>query len=211
MKLNELQKKTEKLSIITKEILKTFEKNENALNYNIKYWLKNGSLITLKNGVYVFSNKYKNERNKDEFLEYIAGQLTSPSYLSLEYVMAKYQLLSEPVNAITSITCKTTRSYKNKLGAFRYYTVSKDLFCGYELIGENNLPAMIATKPKAVFDYLYLRFIKNLPVNENEISELRINWENLSSKEFKTIESYAALAKSKKVYEAIAIIKNIYY
>ena len=142
---------------LASEVLKNFEKNANTLDANIKYWLNSDDLIALKNGLYTFSEQYKNEVNKDAFLEYAAGQLVTPSYLSLEYIMSKYQLLSEPVRSITSVTNKSTREYKNKLGVFRYYTINPKLFCGYEAKFIDTAPIMVATKSKAVFDYLFRR------------------------------------------------------
>src|SRR3989339_950440 len=209
MKLIEIKNKTAKLRIFSKDILKNFEKNANTLDANIKYWLNSDDLIALKNGLYTFSEQYKNEVNKDAFLEYAAGQLVTPSYLSLEYIMSKYQLLSEPVRSITSVTNKSTREYKNKLGVFRYYTINPKLFCGYEAKFIDTAPIMVATKSKAVFDYLYLRFIKNTPINENEIKELRINWENISAKEFDELAGYAVFARSNKIKMAIALIKKM--
>ncbi len=211
MKLKEIQKKTEKLAVINKTVLRNFEKNSNTLDGNIRYWLKGGDLIALKKGLYVFAERYKNEKNKDVFLEYIAGQLVSPSYLSLEYVMAKYQLLTESANVITSITTKSTRNYNNKLGAFRYYTVTPKLFCGYRVELISGAPIAVASKAKALFDFLYLRFVKDAVINEKEVEELRINWENLSKKEFIELSSCAALTRSVEIKELIKLIQKMYY
>ncbi len=211
MKLKEIQKKTEKLAVINKTVLRNFEKNSNTLDGNIRYWLKGGDLIALKKGLYVFAERYKNEKNKDVFLEYIAGQLVSPSYLSLEYVMAKYQLLTESVNVVTSITTKSTRNYSNKLGAFRYYTVTPKLFCGYRVELINGAPIATASKTKALFDFLYLRFVKDAAINGKEVEELRINWENLNKKEFAELASYAALTRSIEIKELIKLIQKMYY
>jgi len=211
MKLAEIQQKTGKLVLLSKSVLRGFESNADALDANIKYWLAGGDLIALKKGLYIFSERYEKEKDKDGILEYIAGQLLSPSYLALEFVMAKYQLLTESVNAITSVTTKTTRIYNNKLGTFRYYTVTPKLFCGYKITFINGAPIAIASKAKAVFDFLYLRFFKNSAVNEKEIEELRINWENLSQKEFNELASFAKLTRSVRINNVIVLIEKMYY
>ena len=211
MKFNDIQKKTEKLLIINKDILRNFENNENTLNNNIKYWLKTKRLIALKNGVYIFNEKYKNENNKDFYFEYIANSLLKPSYLSLEYVMAKNQLLTDAVYTVTSITVKTTREFSNSLGTFRYYNIIPELFLGYRTIFVKNTPINVASKSKAVFDYVYLRFIKNSQINENVIKELRVNWENLNKDEFAEFCSYISLAKSKNLNKLISFIKKLYF
>lgn len=211
MKLTEVREKTEKLILITKDVLRNFEPNADALDANIKYWLKGGDLIALKKGVYIFAERYKNEKDKDGLLSYISGQLVSPSYLSLEFVMAKYQLLTESVNTITAITTKTTRDYSNRLATFRYYTVTDKLFCGYRIEMIGGAPVAIASKSKAVFDFLYLRFAKSAAINEREVEELRINWENINKKEFKELTSYAKLTRSIKVKEVVNLIRKMYY
>lgn len=211
MKLAEIQKKTEKLTLVTKDILRNFEPNADALDANIKYWLKGGDLIALKKGVYIFAERYKNEKDKDGLLSYISGQLVRPSYLSLEFVMAKYQLLTESVNTITAITTKTTRNYSNILATFRYYTVTPTLFYGYQIQTINGAPIAVASKAKAVFDFLYLRFAKDSIINEREVEELRINWDNINKKEFKELASYARLTRSNKVREVIDLINKMYF
>jgi len=70
---------------------------------------------------------------------------------------------------------------------------------------------MMAKKSKAVFDYLYLRFLKNSLISEKSIQELRINWENLNKKEFKEIEKYAKIVKNNRILKVISLIKKIYY
>ena len=211
MRLNKLKEKTGGLLLLNKNILRSFESRENVLNANIKYWLENNELILLKKGVYILKDKYDQEPQKDLYLEYIANQLIQPSYLSLEYVLAKYQLLTEPVNAITSITTKTTREAMNKIGAFRYYSISQALFVDYEIKYFYDSPIMIAKKSKALFDYLYIRFLRNAPINDSAVKNLRINWENISEKEFAKLYSYLVLAKSERIKNVLDIVKDLYY
>ena len=211
MRLDQLKEKTGDLLLLNKNILRSFESRENVLNANIKYWLKNKELILLKKGVYILKNKYDKEPQKDLYLEYIANWLIQPSYLSLEYVLAKYQLLTEPANAITSITIKTTREITNNIGVFRYYSISRALFMDYEIKYFYDSPVMIAKKSKALFDYLYIRFLRNAPINNSAVKNLRINWENVSRKEFAKLYSYSALAKSQRIKKVLDIIKDLYY
>ena len=211
MRLDQLKEKTGDLLLLNKNILRSFEPKEDVLNANIKYWLKSKELILLKKGVYILKNKYDKEPQKDLYLEYIANWLIQPSYLSLEYVLAKYQLLTEPANAITSITIKTTREITNNIGAFRYYSISRALFTDYEVKYFHNSPIVIAKKGKALFDYLYIRFLKNVPINSSAVKNLRINWENVSQKEFAKLYSYSALAKSRRIKNVLDVIKNLYY
>ena len=74
MTLEKLQEKTDKLIFFDKNSLKLLEKDDNNLNANLKYWLKNGDLIALKNGVYVVRVSYNKEINKNEYLEFLANK-----------------------------------------------------------------------------------------------------------------------------------------
>ena len=211
MTLNELKNKTSGLLLLDKNILRNFEPRENTLNANIKYWLKNKELVLLKKGIYVLRRQYEKEKQKDLYLEYIANQLTQPSYISAEYVLAKYQILSEPVNAITSITVKTTREIINDFCPFRYYSISPALFKGFEVKYFYNSPILIAEKSKALFDYLYIRFLRSASINDNSIKNLRINWENITFKEFSKTCSYLSCVKNKRIEKALDLIKKLYY
>ena len=67
--------------------------SRNSLYANIKRWIKAGRIIQLKKGLYV-TNQYINQvRNKQIYLEFLANKLKSPSYLSLQYVLQKYDIL----------------------------------------------------------------------------------------------------------------------
>ena len=211
MKFEFLQKNTKNLVVLNKELLKTLEQKEDVLDANIKYWIKSGKLIVLKKGKYVLRERLKDMGNNDRYLEYFTGQLVQPSYLSTEYVLAKYQILSEPVQTITAVTTKKTRLIRNDLGVFQYYSISEKLFTGYETKQEGGLVYAEATKSKALFDFLYFRFLKEFDVSIEAIDNLRLNLENVSLSEFKKAEAYLKFTNSKRMREVFNLIKNKYY
>jgi len=210
MKIKDL-KNLEKLLFLTKENLRLLEKNENTLASNLMYWTKNESIIRFKKGKFILKSRFEKEENKDLYLEYLANKIYEPSYISGEYVMSKYNLLTEAVYGISSVTTRKTKTFDNKLGKFNYYSLSPRLFSGFEIMKFYSANIMVAKKSKAVFDYLYLRFFKNALISEKSIEELRINWENLNKKEFGDIEEYARISKNKRVLEVVNLIKKKYY
>jgi predicted transcriptional regulator of viral defense system len=199
------------LMLFTKESLRQWEKDEDSLNFNIKYWSNNGLIIPLKKGKYILKSRFEKEENKDLYLEYLANKIYEPSYISGEYIMSKYNLLTEAVYGISSVTTKKTKSFDNKLGKFNYYSLSPRLFFGYESVKFYSASIMVAKKSKAVLDYLYLRFCKNALISEKAIEELRINWENLNKNEFLELEKYAIIANNKRTLKVISLIKKKYY
>ncbi|MEK7141659.1 MAG: hypothetical protein AAB800_03890 [Patescibacteria group bacterium] len=209
MKTVKLDKLTN-LLIITKETLRQLEEDNDRLDFNIKYWLKKGNIIALKKGVYVLKETWERETNKDDYRQYLANQLCQPSYLSGEYIMSKFGLLTEAVYGITSMTTKTTKTFINSLGNFTYYSLSPALFFGFEVKQIGSFSVAVAKKSKAVFDFLYLRFLKQTPVNKKTIEELRINWENMTKTEFGELVQYGRKTKSLRLNQAINIITDAY-
>ncbi|MDO9027645.1 MAG: hypothetical protein Q7U68_02135, partial [Candidatus Roizmanbacteria bacterium] len=148
---------------------------------------------------------------KEGYFEYLANKIYQPSYLSCEYVMSKYGLLTEAVYGLTSVTTKKTKVFDNQLGKFTYYSLTPRLFFGFEIRKLATADILISKKPKAVFDFLYLRFLKKTVISEKAITELRINWENLSEKEFAEIKKYGKLCKNNKINTVINLIGKKYY
>jgi predicted transcriptional regulator of viral defense system len=211
MKLKELKKATGKLLFFDKKSLSSLERKKDNLDLNIKYWLKNGDIISLKNGVYLLRDKYEREPNKDLYLEYLANQLLKPSYLSLEYVLDKYQILSEPARVITSVSSKSNRFFSSEIGSWRYYRLPDSLFFAYKIKYFKNQAIAEASKAKALFDFLYLRFCRGPEPSEKSIEELRLNLECLEDEDWKELKIYFDRIQSnrfKKVFEFIKKYAN---
>jgi len=161
-----------------------------ALYENISRWVSQEKLIQLKNGLYVTGKYYNGLENKEAYVEFIANRLRFPSYLSLEYILQKYSLISESVYAYTSVTLKTKNEYQNKLGRFIYRNISKDLFDGFEIKEKNGFEIKQASAAKALFDYLYLKFYRKKNINRALLNSLRLNLEELNSHDKSELERF---------------------
>jgi len=195
----------------TKQNLKLYFKGSDfALNERIKRALKNRRIFKLKRGLYVTDIYYLKEFNKTGFREFIASKLKFPSYLSLEYVLAKYNFLTEATYPLTSITTKTTRLYQNFLGIYKYSNIKKQFYFGFNEVSFYQNRYFMATKAKALFDFLYLK--RNLGNLEKEVLEdLRLNWDNFSKEDFDLFKKYVSKSNSKKMEKILKILeKNIY-
>jgi len=212
MKFQDFSFKLNDLLIFNKTNLRLLEKKESNLNLNIKYWKKSGKIISLKKGWYLLAEKYEKESEKDSYLEFVANKLIEPSYLSGEYVLSKYGVLTEAVAGITSMTIMSGKEIKNKLATFRYYSISNKLFLGYKTEKKRgNIVIFEAELSKALFDFLYVRFFRNQVINEKSVEDLRINWENISAKDFEKSRAYLEETRSKRMMALYDIIKNKYY
>lgn len=172
---------------------------EPALNEQIKRWLKKGSLILLKKGLYTTKLYYLKEANKKAFLEFLANRIRFPSYLSGEYILSQYNLLTEATYPLTSITLKTTRAYHTPIAAFRYMNIKPKLFMGFGTKPYAQNIIHLAGKAKALFDFLYLKTNLNVNLKEEIQEGLRINWENFNQDDLTEFKDYATFSQSKKM------------
>jgi len=111
----------EKLPYFTLDDLLSIEKNKNYLKILFSRQEKSGKIIRLKKGIYV-SERYLlshlDYEKMDFYHEFLANVLYSPSYLSLDYILYKNNLLTEIPNNFTSITNNQTHSFSNRFGNF---------------------------------------------------------------------------------------------
>lgn len=180
------------------------EKKHTYLKILLSRYKKSGKIIRLKKGLYV-AEKYVSEAQKkgyfNDYLMFIACLLNESSYLSLEWVLYKHNILTEmPVNFTCVTTGKTVR-FKNKLGLFIYHHLKPALFLGYKTEVKNQLTIRSANVGKALFDFIYLR--KNYINSEREAVELRLNLTGLAAPSIKELKYYARLEGSKKVFNII--------
>lgn len=198
---------TEKLPVFTLDDLTAVEKNRHYLWLILHRYEKRGKLIRLKRGIYANSTNVEKMKNRGEIeilTDFLANYLYPPSYLSLETILYRHNLLTEiPVN-FTSIAKNKTASFTNKLGNFLYHKIKPSLFCGFELNKEGNFSFMKATKAKALFDFLYLR--KNILPDKGAVKELRLNLEHLSRTDINELRGYVASEGSKKMKEILSCL-----
>ena len=207
-----LEKKLADLPYYTKQNLSlALGKNKDALDYWIKKLIKNQALIPLKKGLYIstyYLDLIKAKGKEEEYLEYLAGVIRSPSYLSLEYALSKYGIIPEAVFAITSITTKSTRSYQSGLTGFYYRNLKTKLFTGFTEQNFGKQKIRIATPAKALFDFLYLKKFSCLAQKKDYLlSDGRINWEVFKKNDQKDFRQYVKLSASKKMLEIDKILK----
>lgn len=182
------------------ENLKGLVKKESYLKIFLSRLEKRGKIFRLKKGFYVakdFVNEIEKRGEISFYLEFLANLLYSPSYLSSEYVLDKYNALTEASRNFTSVSNKKTANFSNKFGNFFYYKVKKDLFSGFKAEKRGEFSIYEAAKTKALFDFLYLR--KNLILDKKAVKELRINTEVFNEKDKEELKKYLEIEGSKKL------------
>lgn len=189
--------------------LASLEKNKVYLKILLSRYNNSGKAIRLKKGVYVAKNYIdwlEKSGGISAYPEFLAGVLYSPSYLSLDYILYKHNILTEmPVN-FTAVTKKKTASFSNNFGNFFYHKIKDKLFSGYETKKEGDFVIFRASKAKALFDWLYLR--KNSIANKEAAKELRLNLLSFSAEDKKELAKYVNMEGSKKMKEIYHYLFN---
>ena len=176
IKSKQIEKTIKNLPFFTIDSLMPIEKDRHYLKVLFYRLAKQGKIIPLKRGLYTSNFFLENVEKKniiEEYSEFIANIIYKPSYLSLEYILEKYGVLTETVHSFTLVTEKKTNKFFNKLGTFNYYHIKKELFTGFNIVKKDIFLIAEASLAKALFDFLYFR--KNILSTREQIEELRLN------------------------------------
>lgn len=194
--------KVKKLPYFLIDDLVGLEDNKKYLRIYLSRLTKRKKIISLRKGIYV-SRDYLEEVQKkgeyNDYLEFISHILYPPAYLSLEYVLAQHNILTEFTQSFTLVAKNKTAKFENELGLFVYHQVREDLFGHFEIVKKGDLLIYRAGKVKALFDFLYLR--KNILINKKTVDELRLNLENFNKQNISELKKYIKLEGSQKMIE----------
>lgn len=143
-------------------------------------------IISLKKGVYVTADFYNQHAGDISYTFYLANILRTPSYVSSWSALQYYELTTEAIGTVASVTPKITRVYNNRAGSFSYQSIKKDLFSGFNTInGKFNF--FIATPAKALFDLLYFKTKQfsgvDIKMVDALVDTLRIDMDEMETKE----------------------------
>lgn len=122
-------------------------------------------LYLLRRGLYL---NLKSEALKLSAVETWAQGMYSPSYISCEWALQHYGLLTDRVTTITSVCLLKTVKFQTPVGNFSFEHISQKRYpVGYRL--EKNF--FIARPEKALLDYINLRIDKIKWSNTDDIAE----------------------------------------
>lgn len=122
-------------------------------NDKISEMIKSGELISLRRGLYIDGSQL----DKIEIF-LVANHLRGPSYVSLESALSYWGMIPERVFEVSSVTLKTSKTYRTALGRFSYHHQNAPYYSfGIKSIElAQNQFAMIASPEKALCDKIIL-------------------------------------------------------
>ncbi|KKS07070.1 MAG: hypothetical protein UU61_C0023G0005 [Parcubacteria group bacterium GW2011_GWB1_41_4] len=168
------------------QLSKEFGLADATVDTYISRFLKYKEIFKLKKGLYVSADFF--DKNKDDisYSFYLANIIRTPSYVSSWTALQYYNLATEAIHSVTSITPKVTREYRTKAGNFAYQSIKKELFSDFSL-AKGKFDFFIASPPKALFDLLYFRTrqFRGIPSKNIKalIGELRIDIDEMDKNE----------------------------
>ena len=162
--------------------------------------LKNGDILRVKKGLYVFGEKWR----KGSLSQEIAANLIyGPSCISFEYALFRYGMIADRAVTVTSLAIGRAREFETPIGTFRYRSIDKSKFSigiDYrEIEGEGGF--FIASREKALADVVS-RIKKSLSLSELRfylLEEMRIDEESLRSLDKQKTEEIGAIYRSSLV------------
>lgn len=164
--------------------------------------LGQGAIVRVKKGIYVFGSEV---RRRPFSLELLANILYGPSYISLQYALARHGLIPEGVSEVTSVSLGRGKRFATPVGRFSYQTVPAGVFwMGVDRIElADGGACLMATPEKALADALYLT--KGLRLaNPQEMGvyladSLRIERESVGAMNHLAMNAIAARYSSRRV------------
>lgn len=181
------------------------KKNIGTLNSFVRYWTKKKALIRVKRGFFVWRDFLERDNNASSYPRFLATKMIEPSYLSGEFILQDYQILTDVVFNYSIVTTKKTLSIKNDFGLFNYQSIKPDLFSGFQKKYSGNMIWYEASKAKSLFDFLYFNQRKFADFSRQEISGLRLNLEPFTAGDWREFESYLKFSpeKMQNIYQSL--------
>ena len=157
-------------------------------------WQEQGRLLRLKNGLYLFSEKY---RKVEPFEPHIAWLMKNPSYISLEKALELHHLIPEAIPPYTSLTTRPRPAlFATPVGRFRYFSFRPAHFWGYRTVERNGYRGYLAEPEKALLDMFYFR---DGPITAEYLGGMRL--QNLDAVNRKKLIAYAKKFGKSKIME----------
>ncbi len=116
--------------------------------------IRQGTVIRVKKGIYVFGQKYARRPFSREIL---ANMIYGPSCVSLDYALHYHGLIPERVEAVTSVTSGRGRRFSTPVGLFIYRTVPQRVYpVGIDQVQlEDGRSFLMAVPEKALADKIH--------------------------------------------------------
>lgn len=177
----------------------------------IQRMIKNGELIRIKQGLYLFSEPF---RKKAISRELLANLIYGPSYVSLDYALSYFNLIPERVETLTSVCIGRSKVFDTPLGRFSYQNLMKASYStGCVLEETEGKSFLIASPEKSLADKFWtdkrICGISNTLVEQYLLEDLRIDIKTLFELNKERLIQIGKAYNSKKIDSLIKYLLSI--
>ncbi len=173
---------------------------------------RQGIIIRVKKGLYVFGDVYRKHPYSKELL---ANLIYGPSYVSLDYALAYYGAIPERVEALTSVTLNRSRKFRTPIGLFIYRQIPARAYQAgmIRVEGDRDQAFLIASLEKALADKIVS--VRGVPIASSEDMrrflevDLRIDAGVIRTLSFETIGEFAARYRSLKLRRLSSLVRKL--
>ncbi len=144
--------------VSTKNLMTVFleEYTEASAHNRIQTLFKAGWLVRIKRGLYLIVENLTSRSVSDTSLLVIAQSINKDSYITLDSALNYYQMFDQYSRTVTSVNHKISKIYKFEKQELRFARVAKKYYFGFTKIRYDGKLINMATREKALLDYLYL-------------------------------------------------------
>jgi predicted transcriptional regulator of viral defense system len=144
--------------VSTGNLMKVFreEYTESSAHNRIQTLFRAGWLVRIKRGLYLIIENLTSRSISDISLLTIVQSINKDSYISLGSALNYYQMFDQYSKTVVVINYRSSKLYKFERQEIRFAKVSKKYYFGFTQIRHDEKLINIATKEKALLDYLYL-------------------------------------------------------
>lgn len=199
---------TELLALVEKEPL--FEtgfllvgaQNSGYVRRQLSEWVRLGKLWQLRRGLYGLAPPFQ-KVTPHPF--YVANQMVSGSYVSLQSALAYYGMIPEYVPAVTSVTSRKSNRWTTPFGEMIFRTLRPNLLFGYKrVLVASEQEVFIATPEKSLLDLIYLQ-----PGGDDEDFLRSLRLQNLSRLNLERFEQMAHQFHKPKLDRAVPVVATL--
>lgn len=179
--------------------------NPNFPADSLTRWVKDGLLLRLRRGWYVFPEFKENP----DAARIVSSVMCRPSYISLQKALSIYEIIPETVIDITCVTTRPTCHYDNELGRYYYSSVKPGYMFGYKpMETQERWVYYLAEPEKAILDFLYL-----FPMYKTEQDMLNLRFDEDFMEETLDVEKlklYCGRMASVALEKRVNVLLNAY-
>lgn len=174
--------------------------------------LKQGVIIRVKKGIYVFGKQFSRKAPSREVL---ANMIYGPSYISLDSALQYHGLIPERVEAVTSVTCGRGRRFSTPIGLFIYKRIPMKAYAtGFDQVRVDDARFFLMAVPeKALADKLCddrgVSITKLSDVRDYLSRNLRIDLDLIAKMDPMLLADLAVRYRSRKIRTLSRLVRRL--